>query len=564
MANIKNIVRNYDADDNLIVSANIDGIQFNNIVNEDLGLNKGSMMSRKNTVWVGTATTGTTILPAINTVDIDWNAAQVAGKTLNTTGEMLSILQTAYNYATTYNVKYNSGDGNLYDDKGTKIEVGSDYTLPTATSDVLGGVKVGDGLNISDGKLSVDSTYYVTASDLIARSYITTSEADEKYAYKYHAYDGTTYGIGTADLYGHLKISSAYTTYTSATDIALSLKGAYYMYKLFVDEIDKLNKRIETLESYHAPKPVTSVTVEPPAYTYFGRGEKQLAYSITPADAAITSVAWASSDVNEEYVQVTNNGLFTTKKPTANGSYVIITATTTSSDGSSKCGYCYVTVKEARIDRVDAGGNINSAYVPNLSYTISPKLYVQSGDGTAFDNTFNFTVKEGTNVRLNSENGKTCELTISGTGISYIDVKSNADGKTKDTVIVTINDPVNYYWYAGWKEPTETNIGEIIKDTYPASNNDATLHKAGGSTNDISTINANYLDNKLFDNRILSGGTVSNYYVVVPNGLLVYDSIGTVVCGNGKALEPYSTFKNHTVYKSSSASVYINAIIIKK
>ena len=77
MANIENIVRNYDADDNLIVSANIDGIQFNNIVNEDLGLNKGSKMSRKNTIWVGNATTGTSILPAINAIDIDWNGAQL-------------------------------------------------------------------------------------------------------------------------------------------------------------------------------------------------------------------------------------------------------------------------------------------------------------------------------------------------------------------------------------------------------------------------------------------------------------------------------------------------------
>lgn len=127
-----------------------------------------------------------------------------------------------------------------------------------------------------------------------------------------------------------------------------------------------------------------------------------------------------------------------------------------------------------------------------------------------------------------------------------------------------VAEKTKYYWYAGWTEPTEANIGEIINETYPATNNDPTPHKAGGSTNDISTINANYLDNKLFDNRILNGGTVSNYYVVVPNGLSVYDCLGTVVCGDGKFLEPYSTFTNHTVYKSSVASVYINAIIIKK
>ena len=121
-----------------------------------------------------------------------------------------------------------------------------------------------------------------------------------------------------------------------------------------------------------------------------------------------------------------------------------------------------------------------------------------------------------------------------------------------------------YYWYAGWTEPTEANIATIVNETYPASNTDSTLNKAGGSTTDSSTINADYSKNKLFDNRILSGGTMSNYYVVVPNGLLVYDTIGTIVCGDGKALRPHSTFANHTVYKSSSASVYINAIIIKK
>lgn len=37
----------------------------------------------------------TTITKIYNAVEIDWNGAQVAGKTLNTTGEMLSILQTA-------------------------------------------------------------------------------------------------------------------------------------------------------------------------------------------------------------------------------------------------------------------------------------------------------------------------------------------------------------------------------------------------------------------------------------------------------------------------------------
>ena len=146
----------------------------------------------------------------------------------------------------------------------------------------------------------------------------------------------------------------------------------------------------------------------------------------------------------------------------------------------------------------------------------------------------------------------------------------NGDGVVNEADIEEIlaimqqENGTKYYWYAGWTEPTEANIATIVNETYPASNTDSTLNKAGGSTTDSSTLNADYSKNKLFDNRILSGGTMSNYYVVVPNGLLVYDTIGTIVCGDGKALRPHSTFANHTVYKSSSASVYINAIIIKK
>ena len=167
-------------------------------------------------------------------------------------------------------------------------------------------------------------------------------------------------------------------------------------------------------------------------------------------------------------------------------------------------------------------------------------------------------------------------MLMGGSAWAQSDVKGdvNKDGVVNEQDIAAIlaimaknngvAEKTKYYWYAGWTEPTEANIGEIINETYPATNHDPTEHTAGGSTNDISTINADYSDNKLFDNRILSGGTKSNYYVVVPNGLLVYDTIGTVVCGDGKALRPYSTFKNHTVYKSSVASIYINAIIIKK
>ena len=54
-----------------------DIVQFSKIANADSSFKRGK------------------IVPLINAVEIDWNAAQVAGQTLNNTGEMLSILQTA-------------------------------------------------------------------------------------------------------------------------------------------------------------------------------------------------------------------------------------------------------------------------------------------------------------------------------------------------------------------------------------------------------------------------------------------------------------------------------------
>lgn len=73
MAKITDIQRNYNDDDNLIVSAKLDGILFTNISNEDVGLEKTGIMSRKNNNWVNSA--NTELLPAVNAVDIDWNGA---------------------------------------------------------------------------------------------------------------------------------------------------------------------------------------------------------------------------------------------------------------------------------------------------------------------------------------------------------------------------------------------------------------------------------------------------------------------------------------------------------
>ncbi len=141
----------------------------------------------------------------------------------------------------------------------------------------------------------------------------------------------------------------------------------------------------------------------------------------------------------------------------------------------------------------------------------------------------------------------------------------NGDGVVNEADIEEIlaimqqENGTKYYWYAGWTEPTEANIGEIINEIYPATDEDSTEHIAGGSTTNINEINADYTKNKLFDNAFLTTWTERQYYVVVPQGCQIYNSIGNP----STAFTIHQTeIANHTVYISKAKSIYINAIKI--
>ena len=78
-------------------SANLDGIQFNKI--QKTGYNSTTKYVLKNTPWY-TLDTNTPLKPAVNAVDIDWNAAVIPygnletgeSTTVNSTGELLSLI----------------------------------------------------------------------------------------------------------------------------------------------------------------------------------------------------------------------------------------------------------------------------------------------------------------------------------------------------------------------------------------------------------------------------------------------------------------------------------------
>lgn len=323
--------------------------------------------------------------PFINVIDVDWNGAQLKNgstlkATLNTTGEMLSILQTAYNFAT----------------------------------------------SVADEKYAAKSHQHSQYAD-----------RDHNHASYYapisHASTATKYGVGTDANYGHLKISGAYTTRTSDNGIALSLGAAYNLYTAFVTriseltaEIATLNSRVATLEGHHTTKPVTAITVTPETYTLYGKGKTaQLSWSITPSDASDKTVTWSSGDTG---IATVSAGKITT---VAKGRTTI---TATANGGSNINDTCAVTVNEARITGVNAGNDITATYGGSIS-RIVPTQTIQQGDGTVFTTGYTYTLTSGSSVTVNDG-----VLTIVKAGASVITVKSKADPTKSDVVNVTVNE----------------------------------------------------------------------------------------------------------------------------
>ena len=94
---MSNVISNIISKNTAISSAQLDGIQFNSI--EKSGFNSTSKYVLKNTPWY-TGNTSTSIKPAVNAVDIDWNEAVIPygnletgdSVTVNSTGELLSLI----------------------------------------------------------------------------------------------------------------------------------------------------------------------------------------------------------------------------------------------------------------------------------------------------------------------------------------------------------------------------------------------------------------------------------------------------------------------------------------
>jgi len=124
-----------------------------------------------------------------------------------------------------------------------------------------------------------------------------------------------------------------------------------------------------------------------------------------------------------------------------------------------------------------------------------------------------------------------------------------------------------YYWYAGWTEPSAENIAELVNKQYPADTKQTTFTNAGKSATTTSNEVYDLLTRKYYDDEYINAAQENrvkrNYYIVVPNGQGIYDSLGTKLHLDTAFASVIGTFANHTIYKSRDTSISIGSFIIK-
>ena len=164
----------------------------------------------------------------------------------------------------------------------------------------------------------------------------------------------------------------------------------------------------------------------------------------------------------------------------------------------------------------------------------------------------------GTTAMAQSDNTKTTETEIKG------DVNNDGIVDVADIAAViavmhkqgTVETP--YYWYAGWTEPTEANIGEIINETYPKAKDSTEMNPAGMTSTKLDGQEINFTTNPIYDQVGRDTGNKKYYYVVVPNGYGIQNTTtNSFEQSDTGVWSIISIFDNHTVYKSIQAATYI-------
>lgn len=115
-----------------------------------------------------------------------------------------------------------------------------------------------------------------------------------------------------------------------------------------------------------------------------------------------------------------------------------------------------------------------------------------------------------------------------------------------------------YYWYAGWTEPTASNIGTIVNEKYPKAKDSTVMNPAGLTSTTLSGHEINFTTNPIYDQEGRNTTNKKYYYVVVPNGYGIQNTTTNAFEeGDTGIWSLVRTFTNHSVYKSIQAPTYI-------
>ena len=140
----------------------------------------------------------------------------------------------------------------------------------------------------------------------------------------------------------------------------------------------------------------------------------------------------------------------------------------------------------------------------------------------------------------------------------------NGDGVVNEADIEEIiaimqqENGTKYYWYAGWTEPTEANIGDCVKETYPKAKDSTEMNPAGMTSTTLAGHEINFTTNPIYDQVGRDTGNKKYYYIVVPNGYGILSTTANSFFHNDKGVfDIVNTFANHTVYKYNQSTTYI-------
>lgn len=161
-------------------------------------------------------------------------------------------------------------------------------------------------------------------------------------------------------------------------------------------------------------------------------------------------------------------------------------------------------------------------------------------------------------------------MLMGGSAWAQSDVKGdvNKDGVVNEQDIAAIlaimaknngvAEKTKYYWYAGWSEPTASNIATIVNETYPNANKSTVYNPAGKTSTTLAGTVMDFSVNPIYDQEAINNKQKRYYYIVVPNGYGIYSTgLNMFVHNDSGTFNKIGEFTNHTIYKFIQNAAYM-------